>query len=149
MNQEATKEGYCILHDLVINCSLEKVFEGITSPEHLVNWWPLKCTGRPVEGEIYNFNFTEDYNWFGKVAQVEKDKSFQIKMTQSDADWDPTSFGFELEKIEHGVWVKFWHKDWPSCNDHFRRSSFCWAILLKGLKDYLEKGIIVAFEDRE
>lgn len=100
-------------------------------------------------GEVYNFYFTDEYDWFGKVMHVEANKSFHIQMTESDEDWNPTRFGFDLEEIDQGVWVKFWHVGWPSCNDHFRRSSFCWAILLKGLKDYLEKGIIIPFEERE
>jgi len=70
-------------------------------------------------------------------------------MTKSDQDWDPTSFGFDLEDIENGVLVKFWHKGWPECNHHFRRSSFCWAMLLNGLKNYVEKGIIKPFKERE
>jgi hypothetical protein len=70
-------------------------------------------------------------------------------MTDSDEDWDPTSFGFDLEPQEAGTAVKFWHKGWPTLNHHFRRSSYCWAILLQGLKNYVEKGIIVPFEERE
>ncbi|MEN0048041.1 MAG: hypothetical protein AAF806_13360 [Bacteroidota bacterium] len=69
-------------------------------------------------------------------------------MTQSDEDWDSTSFGFGLEGNSEGTQVQFWHVGWPACNHHFRRSSYCWAILLKGLKDYLEKGIIVPFKER-
>ena len=69
-------------------------------------------------------------------------------MTKSDPNWEPTSFGFDLKEIEDGVLVKFWHKDWPECNDHYKHSSFCWALLLKGLKDYLEKGVIIPFEER-
>lgn len=70
------------------------------------------------------------------------------KMTQSDAGWDATSFGFDLKNIEDGVQVKFWHINWPECNTEYRQSSFCWAMLLKGLKEYLEKGIIIPFDER-
>jgi hypothetical protein len=70
-------------------------------------------------------------------------------MTVSDQDWDPTSFGFDLFEIEEGIQLRFYHIDWPQCNAHFRRSSFCWAMLLNGLKNYVEKGIIVPFEERE
>ncbi|MEQ8573885.1 MAG: SRPBCC domain-containing protein, partial [Fulvivirga sp.] len=74
---------------------------------------------------------------------------FHIKMTDADEDWNPTSFGFDLTELEGGVDVKFWHVGWPECNHHFRRSSYCWAILLQGLKNYIEKGIIIPFEERE
>jgi uncharacterized protein YndB with AHSA1/START domain len=141
-------KGYSIYHDLIITAPINKVFQAVTNPVHLINWWPLKCKGNPNENEEYNFYFSPDYDWYGKVIKIEKNKSFYIKMTKSDPDWDPTSFGFDLEKNGKDVTVKFWHAGWPECNAHFRRSSFCWALLLNGLKNYLEKGIIIPFEDR-
>jgi len=140
---------YSIFHDLIIEAPIEKIFEAISNPNHLENWWPLKCTGKPVGGETYNFYFTPEYDWYGKVITSEKNRSFHIKMLKSDEDWNSTSFGFDLEQSNAGVQVNFWHKGWPECNAHFRRSSFCWAILLNGLKNYVEKGVIVPFEQRE
>ena len=147
--EQKKKNGYAIYHDLMINASADKIFEAITDPDHLVNWWPQTCSGEPKAGEIYNFYFTPEYDWYGQVVEYVHNKAFHIKMTKSDPDWDPTSFGFDLEEVNDRIQVKFWHIGWPECNAHFRRSSFCWAILLKGLKEYVEKGIIVPFEDRE
>ena len=144
-----TNNHFDIYHDLVISASVSKVFEAVSHPEHLVNWWPLKCSGTPSVGETFNFNFGSGYNWFGEVTGYAANKAFHIKMTVSDPDWDPTSFGFDLEAFDDSVLLKFWHKGWPACNEHYRRSSFCWAILLKGLKNYVEKGTIVPFEERE
>lgn len=139
---------HSIYHDLGINAPLKKVYEAITNPKHLVNWWPLKCEGKPMEGVVYNFFFAPEYDWYGEVIKAETDKAFHIKMTKSDPDWDPTSFGFDLQVNNSAVQVHFWHIGWPACNAHFRRSSFCWAMLLNGLKNYVEKGIVVPFEER-
>lgn len=138
-----------IHHDLVIEAPLPKIFQAITEPEHLIRWWPLKCQGIPKENEVYNFFFSSEYNWYGKVIKLENYKSFYIKMTKSDEDWDPTTFGFDLDQKKDSVLVKFWHVGWPECNENYRRSSFCWAMLLNGLKNYLEKGIVVPFKERE
>ena len=140
---------HSIYHDLVIKAPIKKVYDAITEPMHLVNWWPLKCEGKPKEDEVYNFFFTPEYDWYGKVIKSENEKSFHIKMTKSDPDWDSTTFGFDLKQNETYVQVKFSHLGWSECNAHYRRSSFCWAILLNGLKNYIEKGIIVPFEERE
>ena len=43
-NQIKAKTGFAIYHDLFIKSSLSKVFETITEPDHLINWWPLKCS---------------------------------------------------------------------------------------------------------
>ncbi|MBX2873294.1 MAG: SRPBCC domain-containing protein [Saprospiraceae bacterium] len=140
---------YAIYHDLPILAAPKMVFDAVSQPEHLVNWWPQVCNGVPKEGEIYNFFFTEAYDWYGQVIKSVSEHSFHIKMTQSDQDWDPTSFGFDLQPEEKGVRLEFWHTGWLVCNHHYRRSSYCWAILLKGLKDYVEKGVIIPFQERE
>ena len=142
-------ESFEIHHDLLIKKPSALVFKAVTEPTHLVNWWPLKCSGKPEKGEVYNFNFTDDYDWYGEVIHVEENRTFHVKMVKSDDNWNPTSFGFDLEENSNATLVKFWHVGWPACNDEFRQSSYCWAILLNSLKKYLETGVIVPFNLRE
>ncbi|NAS30788.1 SRPBCC domain-containing protein [Flavobacteriaceae bacterium R38] len=144
-----TENNYAIYHDITIKGSVESIYQAITVPEHLNNWWTLKSSGEPSEGTAYNFYFSPEYDWYGNVIKATQNQDFHIKMTKSDADWTPTSFGFDLEKTNAGVLLKFWHVGWQQCNEHFRRSSFCWAMLLNGLKNYVEKGVIIPFENRE
>jgi len=141
-------EDYGIFHNLVIKATAKEVFDAVSNPEHLNNWWTKKCTAKQQLGGVYNLYFTEEYNWFGKVAAYKPDTSFAIKITEADADWNPTTFGFDFEAQENGTLVKFAHTGWKFRNNHFRQTSFCWAMLLNGLKDYLEKGIILPFEER-
>ncbi len=140
--------NFTIYNNLVIHAPIERVFEAISEPNHLVNWWPQRCRGYPEMGGAYNFYFTPEYDWYGKVSQIEKPNSFFIKMTQADPDWDPTTFGFELEEENNKTSVRFSHSNWPYCNDHFKKASYCWSLLLKGLKDYLEEGKVIPFENR-
>ncbi len=140
--------SYSIFHNLTIKAPLKTVFDAISKPEHLNNWWTLKSSGSPILGSEYNLNFTDPYNWFCKVSKVKDNVSFHLKMTESDKDWLPTTFGFDLESKEHGTLLKFSHVDWKEDNDHFKHSSFCWAMLLNGLKNYLENGDIIPFEER-
>jgi len=137
-----------IFHDVLINSTKEQVFKAISEPNQLVHWWPFRCSGMPNLDSEYNFFFTEEYNWFGKVIQIKEYKSFHIKMTQSDSDWDPTTFGFEIKEMKNGIMLEFFHKNWPVNNHHYRRSAYCWALLLNGLKKYIEHGIILPFEER-
>ena len=137
-----------IHHDIYIKAASSKVYEAISQPEHLINWWPLKCTGEPTVGCDYNFFFGEEYDWYGKVQEVKNNESFHINMTSADSDWTPTRFGFDIRTEDDGVWLEFWHKDWPELNHHYKRSSCCWAILLQGLKYYVEKGDVIPFRDR-
>lgn len=145
---DIVSHGFNIYHDLVIKASLQEVFDAVSKPEHLNNWWTKQCTGTPELNAEYNLYFTPEYNWYGNVITSQPNQAFHIKMTKSDTDWESTTFGFNLEQLKEGVQVRFFHIDWPECNHHFRQSSFCWALLLNGLKNYLEKGIIVPFEER-
>lgn len=137
-----------IYHNLLIKSDAKKVFDAFTNPIHLNNWWTLTSSGTPVLDSEYNLNFTDQYNWFGTVSKVIENQCFFITMTISDEDWNGTTFGIELENHTEGTYLKFSHKNWQKDNDHFKHSSFCWALLLKGLKDYLEKGIVIPFESR-
>lgn len=137
-----------IYHDFKIKASKEAIFNAFTQPEHLNNWWTLKSSGKPELGEEYNLNFTDKYDWYCKVSEVKQNESFYLKMTKSDADWNPTTFGIKLLDSENGTLVEFSHIGWENCNHEFKNTSFCWAILLQGLKQYLEKGIILPFDKR-
>ena len=143
-----TTTGYHIYHNFTIAATAEEVFNAITLPKHLIQWWPLQCNGVPKKNEVYNFFFSPEYNWYGKVLHLEKNKAFYIQMTAADTDWTPTSFGFDLHPKNDKVHIEFWHKNWQECNAHFKTSSFCWALLLKGLKDYLEKGVVIPYKER-
>ena len=139
---------HAIHHDLMIDAPIEKVYKAISYPADLINWWPQQCSGTPKEGAEYNFQFGPEYNWYGVVEKSIPNQSFHIKMTQSDEDWNPTSFGFELHEKKNKIALSFSHRNWAECNEHFRISSFCWAMLLNGLKNYAERGEIVPFEKR-
>ncbi len=51
------EKTFDIYHDLVIKASVNEVFEAVSCPIHLNNWWTHKCTGTPELGAEYNFYF--------------------------------------------------------------------------------------------
>jgi uncharacterized protein YndB with AHSA1/START domain len=142
------KNGYTVYHNFLVKSDKKSVFEAFSDPVHLVNWWPQRCSGEAKLGCVYNLFFTEEFHWMAEVVRNDPPTSFQMRMLKSDDDWNPTTFGIDLEERGDAVYVRFFHKDWPRCNDHFKFSSFCWALLLKGMKDYVEKGEVVSFEER-
>ena len=140
--------SYNIYLNLLIKASTNEVFDAVSQPKHLDNWWILKSSGKPDLGTEYNLNFTDDYNWFCKVSEVRKNESFHLKMTKSDKDWNPTTFGFELEPTHNETMLKFSYINGSDNNNHFKHSSFWWAMLLSGLKNYVERGEVIPFEER-
>ncbi|MDC8003465.1 SRPBCC domain-containing protein [Aureisphaera galaxeae] len=143
-----SNKEYSIYHDLVILGTPKRVYDAVSLPEHLNNWWTLKCTGTPKQGTVYNLYFAPEYDWMAEVVSATSNESFHLRMTRSSEDWSTTTFGFDLEEKNEGVLLKFSHLGWLHCNNEFRNSSFCWAMLLNGLKQYVENGHIVPFEER-
>ena len=140
---------YSILHDVEIDATCDRVFEAISEPSELEKWWPLRCSGSAALGEVYNLCLSDQYDWLGKVSHFNPGKEFRIRMTKTEVHWRGTSFGFEILELPNGkVLLQFSHDGWTETNVSYRMTSYCWALLLKGLKDYIEKGVVLPFEDR-
>jgi uncharacterized protein YndB with AHSA1/START domain len=138
-----------IFHDLYIEAPVAKVFEGISSPALLDEWWTNKCKGVPKTGEEYELWFTPQYIWQATVTKCVPNKEFELIVHDSDIDWDGTKVGFIVQEKGTGTKLQFYHSHWKEANEHFRISSFCWATYLRILKRFLEKGERVPYEQRD
>lgn len=141
--------SFTIYHDLMIEADASKVYEAIVQPHHLENWWPLRASGEPQVGKPYNYHFSEEHDWYGRVIEVIPNQLFRLEMTDTDPDWLGTILHFEVQEKEKGVNLRFAHEQWREVNGHYRRTSYIWAMLLKGFKQYVEQGIILPFLERE
>lgn len=139
---------YTIIHNFTIQSNAEKVFEAISTPEGLNNWWTLKCSGKPALNEEYNLNFTDEYDWYAKISKFEENKLIEFSMIKAMDDWMSTRFGFELTGEGNQTNVHFYHTNWREQNKEYGVTSYCWANLLRQMKDYIEKGIITEFSKR-
>jgi len=97
---------------------------------------------------VFNFYFTEQYDWDAKLIDVQENLRCVWKMTKADDDWLNTQFGFQLSEKEGITTVEFHHTGWLDSNEHFKRSSYCWAMYLHLLKSYIETGKITTFDKR-
>ena len=138
-----------IYHDFPILAEPEKIFEAISSAEGLNAWWTRKAAGRPRVGEVYQLWFAPAYDWRGKVTACRQNEVLEWEIVSADEDWTGTCVGFELIPADGYVQVRFYHTGWPALNDHFRRSSYCWAMYLRVLKAYVESGTQVPYENRQ
>lgn len=137
-----------IFHQFQIHSSLDEVFSALTSPVGLNAWWTLESDGKPELNGTYRLFFGSEYDWRAEVAHVVPGKELTWKTTRAMDDWLPTSFGFRLAESETGTIVHFFHTGWTDANDHFAITSFCWGQLLQGLKEYVENGKIIPFDQR-
>ena len=137
-----------IFHSFPIQATPAAVYEGVSQPAGLDHWWTLNSSGVAEPGATYELGFGPGYRWKGQVTQAVPAEAFELEMTEADPDWLATRIGFRLEALESGTQVHFWHTGWPDENQHYRTSSYCWAMYLRVLKRFLEFGEEVAYSQR-
>lgn len=138
-----------ILHEFPIAVSPARVFEGVSTPTGLDRWWTARSSGEARLGAEFQLWFGPEYDWGARVTQCAPEEAFQLTMTRADGDWTGTKVGFRLAAQSPGkTHVRFYHTGWPEVNEHFRVSSYCWAMYLRILKRYLEQGEMVPYEKR-
>jgi uncharacterized protein YndB with AHSA1/START domain len=137
-----------ILHDFPIRVPPARVFEAVSTPAGLDRWWTARSTGAPGVGFEYQLWFGPEYDWRATVSQCDPPRAFELTVTVAMPDWTGTRVGFQLEERPFGTQVRFWHAGWAAADDHFRTSSYCWAMYLRILQRALEHGEDVPYPDR-
>lgn len=137
-----------IFHQFQIGSKPEKVFEAISRSKGLDNWWTKSSSENPRLDGIYTLFFGAPYDWKAVVTKYQQNSIIELKISEADLDWTGTRIGFSLSGQNGITSVDFYHTGWPSINDHFKISSYCWAMYLRILKRYVETGEMVVYERR-
>lgn len=137
-----------IYQDLIIQAPIDRVYSCLSTPRGLDRWWTKQSSGNARLGEEFTLGFGPGYDWRARVTKCISDRELEFTMITDDPDWTGTQVGFKLVSTPAGVELHFHHTGWPSVNAHFRISTYCWAMYLRILKRYLEKGEEVPYEDR-
>jgi uncharacterized protein YndB with AHSA1/START domain len=137
-----------ILHAFPVNAPVEKTFEIISTAEGIDKWWSKKAAGTPALDGVYRLSFGAGYDWTAVVTKYVENEVFELRFTEADDDWLNTVTGFLLNKKGSMTEVSFYHKGWQQVNEHYRITSYCWAMYLRLLKRYLEYNEEVDYEKR-
>ena len=137
-----------ILQDFPIAAPPARVYEAVSTPAILDEWWTIRSSGHAELGGSYTLDFGPGYLWTAQVARAEPGTAFELRLTSADADWTGTTVGFELEPNGNGTQVRFHHRGWPSANEHYRISNHCWAMYLRILRRHVEHGESVPYDER-
>ena len=138
-----------ILFKYPITAPASAVFDAIVTPKGLDSWWTLSSKGEPSEGSEYQFYFAPEYDWRGVLSEVQPGKRVVWTFTDAEPDWTGTQLCFDLAEKDGRTWVEFNHRNWDGTIDHFRHSSYCWAMYLRHLKRFVEEGIVVPYSERD
>lgn len=137
-----------IFHTFIIKATPGKIFENITTAEGLDKWWTKSSKGTSEIGALYTLHFGSEYNWQAIVTKLIEDNEFELQITHAYDDWMNTKVGFILKPVNEVTSVEFYHTGWQRCNEHYKISTYCWAMYLRLLKRYTEHGEQVDYENR-
>ncbi|KIC61391.1 SRPBCC family protein [Chryseobacterium taiwanense] len=143
------ENSFSILHDLKVGATIENTFRMVSVPEFLNEWWTHYSQGKPELGSEYVFEFSEEYKWKGKVTKLNPPFEIEYLMTEADQDWTGTRVGFILKETQNGTKLSFYHNDWKLTNEHFKQTSFCWAMYLRILRKFVEEGFHIPYSERD
>ncbi|MBB4805775.1 uncharacterized protein YndB with AHSA1/START domain [Chryseobacterium defluvii] len=143
------ENSFSILHDLEVDATLENVFQMVSVPEFLNEWWTHFSSGNPGPDSEYTFEFSEEYIWKGKVSKFDPPFEMEYVMAEAHADWVGTKVGFILKEAGNRTGISFYHTGWKDTNEHFRQTSFCWAMYLRILKKFVEEGLHIPYSERD
>ena len=137
-----------IYHDFPIRVPPERVYQAVSTPRGLDAWWTQRSAGTPTVGTEYELWFGPQYDWRARVTRAVAPAEFELQLTKAGPDWVGSRVGFHLEPVAGATQVRFYHTGWPSPNEHWRISCFCWAMYLRILRRWLEHGETVPYEQR-
>ena len=137
-----------IVHDFPVQAPPQAVFEVVSTGAGLAEWWTERSAGTPRRGAEYALWFGPKFDWEARVTECDPPSRFELQITKADADWTGTRVGFVLAPANGGTQVRFHHNGWPTLNEHYRVSCYCWAMYLRILKRYVEHGERVPYAKR-
>ena len=137
-----------IYHDFPIKAPPNRIYEAVSTSHGLDSWWTKRSSGQPREGAEFELWFGPEYDWRARVTRSVSPSEFELQMTKANPDWLGTRVGFRLEGRDATTQVRFYHTGWPTSNEHWRVSCYCWAMYLRILRRYLEHGEEVPYEER-
>lgn len=125
--------------DIEINSNPETIFDLISTQNGLNRWWTKKsCVDLKPDGKIQYF-FSNEFDWYGRIIDVNAPNKLVVLITEADEDWTDTILSFEIQyKNQKKLILRFEHQNWKAINDHFRKTSYCWAQYFATLKEIAE-----------
>lgn len=129
-----------IIHRVGIACSVNEVYNALTTDKGLSQWWTTDTTGAGAVGSIIQLRFGGGGPDF-EVAELQPDLLVRWKHSgEMPGPWIGAEVSFQLNNEGSQTFVKFVHSNWKETSDFMAHCSTKWAVFLLSLKEAIEKG---------
>ncbi|WP_343703266.1 SRPBCC domain-containing protein [Chitinophaga sp.] len=129
-----------IYHRLLIQASIETVYDALTLEKGLAGWWTPDTTAQPETGRILRFAFGPEYFKEMKVTRLEPPQTVEWLCIKGYEDWIGTTVTFQLQSTDKGTVLSLRHDGWKEYTPGFASCSYDWALFLRSLRLLCETG---------
>jgi uncharacterized protein YndB with AHSA1/START domain len=131
-----------IMHIVKIHASPERVYQALTTPEAIRNWWTRDAVLDSRIGGTGEFGFLERPN-ITKVSVAELTAPVHVGWKTISAGapgWDGTTITFDLRADGSDTALAFAHRGFKQADGAYAATTTGWGYYLVSLKRYLEAG---------
>ncbi len=129
-----------IRHKVAIQAKPNIVYKAIASEVGLRGWWTPDATAKKEVGSTLRFGFGPTYFKEMKVLSLMPNEKVEWKCISGTDEWIGTIIRFDISKEEDRSVLYFAHKNWDQQTEMFSQCSYDWAMFLRSLKQYCERG---------
>jgi uncharacterized protein YndB with AHSA1/START domain len=107
-----------IHHVLDIQAPPETVFTSVTTADGLSPWWTTKVQADSAElGSLFLLTFRGPFNPQLRITETESPSRVTWEGFSGHDAWGATTIRFQLDRIDGGTMVRFWHQMGPDLPD--------------------------------
>jgi len=129
-----------IWHELFFNVSPQKLYDAITDPKKLAQWWTTDVRGTSHLGKSLEFGFG-GLSQEMLVSDLKPGKLVRWTATEKGlSDWAGTFLEFKIFRQDDLTYLHFRHSNWREGAEMYAQCNTDWAFYLLSLREFVEKG---------
>jgi uncharacterized protein YndB with AHSA1/START domain len=129
-----------ILHRIGVVAPLDEVYEAITTPQGLAEWWTTDTVGKNEVGGELAFRFGDVGGFDMEILELDPAGRVRWLVIDGPEEWIGTEVDWKLEQREDWTIVLFKHQGWREPVEFMHHCSTKWASFLMSLKELVETG---------
>jgi uncharacterized protein YndB with AHSA1/START domain len=128
-----------IMHLIKVHASSERVYQAITTPDGIRQWWTRDAAIEPKVGGTGEFGFN-GRRFAAKVTVEELIPATRMRWKVANAAWQGNDIEFNVKADGNDTTLVFAHRGFPRADDGYASATTRWGFYLLSLKRYLETG---------
>lgn len=128
--------------EIQIDAPISAVWNALTDPEKLANWFPREASGTTGKGGAVTLTWDDDCEWTTNIDVWEPDAHLRWVDSPSSGDAPEVAIDFHLEVRGGATFVRLVHSGFSASSDwddSYEATKGGWTYFLDNLRHYLQR----------